>query len=99
MKKTLIKLSFLLWGIILTNTSLGQLNKAYFFFKGEELLSKQKFNEALPYLNTLIGIDSTIYEGWFLRGVAKYNLGDFYGAISDFDKTIKSFIIYKSLKT
>ncbi|HOZ15603.1 MAG TPA: tetratricopeptide repeat protein [Tenuifilaceae bacterium] len=89
MKRRLIKLSFLLWGIILTNTSFGQLNKAYFFFKGEELLSKQKFNEALPYLNTLIGIDSTLYEGWFLRGVAKYNLGDLYGAISDFDKTIK----------
>ncbi|BDX39443.1 hypothetical protein CYCD_27980 [Tenuifilaceae bacterium CYCD] len=89
MKKTILILILVVIGFIQSNPSYGQLNKAYFFYKGEELLSQQKFTQALPYLNTLIAIDSTLFEGWFLRGVAKYNLGDINGAISDFDKTIK----------
>lgn len=62
----------------------AQLNKAYFFYKGEEFLSKGMYNRALPFLNTLIAIDSTLSDGWFLRGVAKYNLGDIHGALADF---------------
>jgi len=68
----------------------GQLNKDYYYYKSEELISQRRFSEALPVLNTLIGIDSSLYEGWFLRGVAKYNLGDIRGAISDFDKSLKA---------
>ncbi|MBR7067360.1 MAG: hypothetical protein IKI28_03470, partial [Bacteroidales bacterium] len=60
----------------------AQLNKAYFFYKGEEFMSKGQYSRALPYFNTLIGIDSTLAEGWFLRGVAKLNLGDVHGALS-----------------
>lgn len=89
MKKIIFIISFFILGFQSLNPLFGQLNKAYFFYKGEELLSQQKFTQALPYLNTLIGIDSTLYEGWFLRGVAKYNLGDVQGAISDFDRVIK----------
>ncbi len=60
----------------------GQLNKAYYYYKSEELISQGRYSESLPVLNTLIGIDSSLFEGWFLRGVAKYNLGDIRGAIS-----------------
>ncbi|MGD9978083.1 MAG: tetratricopeptide repeat protein [Bacteroidales bacterium] len=90
MKKTVIILLFV--NVIFTpgNRLLAQLNKAYFFYKGEELLSQQKYTQAMPYLNTLISIDSTLFEGWFLRGVAKYNLGDVQGAVSDFDRVIKT---------
>ncbi|MGE0077974.1 MAG: tetratricopeptide repeat protein [Bacteroidales bacterium] len=87
--KRFITLIAIIVGFSTINPTYSQLNKAYFFYKGEEFLSQQRFNEALPYLNTLIGIDSTLFEGWFLRGVAKYNLGDVQGAISDFDKTIR----------
>lgn len=89
MKKIIGILVLTLVGVISSTSTYSQLNKAYFFYKGEEFLSQQRFTEALPYLNTLIGIDSTLFEGWFLRGVAKYNLGDVQGAISDFDKTIR----------
>lgn len=68
----------------------GQLNKAYYYYKSEELISQGRYSESLPVLNTLIGIDSSLFEGWFLRGVAKYNLGDIRGAISDFDKSLKA---------
>jgi len=88
LKKFLI-IVVLLTGYQAIQPLFGQLNKAYFFYKGEELLSQQKYTQALPYLNTLISIDSSLYEGWFLRGVAKYNLGDIQGAISDFDRVIK----------
>lgn len=64
----------------------AQLNKAYFFYKGEEFMSQGQYNRALPYLNTLIGIDSSLAEGWFLRGVAKFNLGDVHGALSDLQR-------------
>lgn len=64
----------------------AQLNKAYFFYKGEEFMSKGQYSRALPYFNTLIGIDSTLAEGWFLRGVAKLNLGDVHGALSDLQR-------------
>ena len=65
----------------------GQLNKAYFFYKGEEYMAKGQYNMAMPYLNTLIGIDSTIAEGWLMRGVAKYNLGDVHGALADLSRS------------
>ncbi|MCB8964021.1 MAG: tetratricopeptide repeat protein [Bacteroidales bacterium] len=89
MKNFVTTVALALIGLININPAYSQLNKAYFFYKGEELLAQQKYTQALPYLNTLIGIDSSLFEGWFLRGVAKYNLGDIPGAIADFDKTIK----------
>lgn len=82
-KKFVLLVTFLL---VISNSAYSQLNKAFFFYKGEDFLSKGQYSMALPYLNTLIGIDSTLSEGWFLRGVAKYNLGDVYGAVADFQK-------------
>ena len=84
-----LKFTVVLLVVVLATTTAinAQLNKAYFFYKGEELLSKGQYNKALPFLNTLIGIDSTLSEGWFLRGVAKYNLGDIHGALSDFQRS------------
>lgn len=65
-----------------------QLNKAYFYLKAEKLIAKNRFAEALPYINTLIQADSTLIEGWFLRGIARYNLGDLYGADTDFSHAL-----------
>ncbi len=69
-------------------TSKAQFNKPYFFFRGEELISKGNYKEAIPVLNTLIGADSTIHEAWFLRGVARYYQGDLPGAQNDFNKCL-----------
>lgn len=74
--------------LLSTITSTAQLNKAYFFYQGQRLISQNKFTEAIGYLNTLIEVDSTIAEGWFLRGIAKYYLNDLHGSINDFSKSI-----------
>ena len=75
--------------IFLINTSFAQLNKAYFFYQGQKLISQSRFKESISFLNTLIDTDSSVFEGWFLRGVAKYYLQDYHGAINDFSKSIK----------
>lgn len=88
MKKILQIVTILLFTAFFQMESYGQLNKAYFYYKGQELLSRQQYKESLKYINTLLGIDSTIHEAWFLRGIAKYNLGDISGSASDFNKAL-----------
>lgn len=68
--------------------SKAQFNKAYFFYKGEELISKGNYADAIPFLNTLLNVDSTIHEAWFLRGVARYYQNDLIGAENDFSKCL-----------
>lgn len=75
--------------IITVNGVNAQFNKAYFFYKGEELISKGEYAEAIPMLNTLLNVDSTIHEAWFLRGVARYYQGDMIGAQKDFHRCLK----------
>ncbi len=74
--------------ILVSPTGFPQFNKAFFFYRSEELISQGKYNEAIPVLNTLINVDSTIHEAWFLRGVARYYQNDFAGAQNDFDKCL-----------
>ncbi|MHC1705166.1 MAG: tetratricopeptide repeat protein [Tenuifilaceae bacterium] len=85
-----IKHIILITLIFIGVSSSAQLNKAYFFYQGQRLISQDKYTEAIRYLNTLIEIDSTLAEGWFLRGAAKYYLNDFHGSINDFSKSIKN---------
>jgi tetratricopeptide (TPR) repeat protein len=69
-------------------SSSAQLNKAYFYYQGQKLITQNKFTEAIRYLNVLIETDSTIAEGWFLRGVSKYYLNDLHGSLRDLSKSI-----------
>jgi len=71
-----------------TLSASAQLNKAYFYYQGQRLITQDKYTEAIHYLNTLIEVDSTLAEGWFLRGVAKYYLNDLQGSKNDFSKSI-----------
>ena len=52
------------------------------FAKNE--LDKENFTEAIKYLNNFIKYRPASYEGYFLRGYAKYSLDDFIGAEKDF---------------
>ncbi len=67
----------------------AQLNKAYFYYQGQRLITQDRFTEAIRYLNTLIEVDSSLAEGWFLRGVAKYYLNDFQGSKDDLTKSLE----------
>lgn len=84
------KLTVIIIIVFITATSVtAQLNKAYFLYQGQRLITQDRFTEAIRYLNTLIEVDSNITEGWFLRGVAKYYLNDIQGAKEDLTKSIE----------
>jgi tetratricopeptide (TPR) repeat protein len=51
---------------------------------GKIELEKENYTEAIKYFNNSIKHRSASYEGYFLRGIAKYSLDDFIGAEKDF---------------
>lgn len=88
--KRLLAALFLLLSICLHGggEAFAQLNKPYFFYKGRELIVSGDYREAIEMLNLLLRTETKEYEGYFLRGVAKYNLDDLVGAEADFTSAI-----------
>ncbi|MDR2359265.1 MAG: tetratricopeptide repeat protein [Prevotellaceae bacterium] len=66
----------------------AQYNKQYFIYRGRQFLVDNKFAQAINNFNTLITADTMLYEAYFYRGIAKYNLNDFVGAQADFTKAL-----------
>ena len=66
----------------------AQYNREYFFWVGRQQMMQNEFTEAIRTLNVLLRFDKDAYEGYFLRGIAKYNLDDLIGAESDFTTAI-----------
>lgn len=48
-----------------------------------------RFAYAINDFNILVQADTSLYEGFFFRGIAKYNLNDYIGALQDFNKAIQ----------
>jgi tetratricopeptide (TPR) repeat protein len=94
--KRILKLAFstIAAVLLLCGMANAQLNKFYFFNRARILIGSEDYSQAIQSLNTLIKVDSTIAEAWFLRGVAKYNLNDIIGAQQDFSKSIKFNPVY-----
>lgn len=67
----------------------GQINVDYYMDKGKENLEKNKFLDAIEYFNTIIRFKPDQNDAWYLRGAAKYFLGDDRGAIEDLSVAIK----------
>ncbi len=67
----------------------AQLNKSYFYYVGREFLIDSRYREAIETLNILLKVDPEAYEGYWLRGIAKYNLEDLLGAEADFTRAIE----------
>lgn len=67
----------------------AQYNKAYFFYVGRSFLIDNRYQDAIETLNILLKVDPNAYEGYFLRGIAKYNLDDLLGAELDFTIAIE----------
>lgn len=72
--------------VVLTGawTASTQYNKEYFFHMGRRFMMNDDYQEAIRTLNVLLRFDEDAYEGYFLRGIAKYNLDDLLGAEADF---------------
>ena len=79
----------LLLFLIIPLVSLAQLNLNYFIQKGKYKLYYYKYSEAIEAFNTVIKHKPNYAEAFYLRGIAKYNLGDFYGAEKDYSKTLE----------
>ncbi len=69
--------------------SYAQLNRQHIYYVGQELITEGKYKSAIDVLNILLRSDSTSTDGYFLRGISKYNLGDLIGARNDFSNAIK----------
>ncbi|MBO7249350.1 MAG: hypothetical protein J6U88_04660, partial [Bacteroidales bacterium] len=90
MKKAFIIILLLLsFGVARAQWDIDQ-----FFYRGQHSLVEGKYAEAIDNFNVLVRLDGKLYEAYFFRGIAKYNLGDFVGAQIDFDKTLEINPIY-----
>ncbi len=91
MKKAL--LITILW-FITAATAGAQYDKTNFFYRGRQALMDNKYSQAINVFNLLIKTDTTLYEAYLFRGIAKYNLNDFVGAQADFSKSIQINPVY-----
>lgn len=72
----------------------AQINRRYIHYLGQELIVEGEYEGAIDALNVLLRVDKNSYNAYFLRGVAKYNLGDYIGAESDFTSAININPVY-----
>ena len=77
----------------------AQYNKEYFFWMGRTCMMNNDYQEAIRTLNTLLRFDDEAFEGYFLRGIAKYNLDDLVGAEADFSTAIRLNPVYTQAYT
>ncbi len=84
-KRTIISATLTIAIIFISALSLrGQYNKNYFYWVGRNCMINNDYHGAIDVLNSLLRFDDNATEGYFLRGVAKYNLNDLLGADADF---------------
>ena len=76
------------------NSAHGQINYINFIMMAKHELSEQRYTEAIQRLNIAISAKPDNFDGYFLRGVAKYSLGDYRGAIDDFSRTLEIHPLY-----
>ena len=74
---------------VLEFDSTGKQAEAAFYYLGRLKMLIGKNEEAIKHFDRLLGLVSTDYEGYFLRGTAKSNIMDIDGSIKDFDLAIK----------
>ena len=77
----------------------AQYNREYFFWVGRQQMMENEFTEAIRTLNVLLRFDQDAYEGYFLRGIAKYNLDDLIGADADFTIAINKNPVFTTAYT
>ena len=87
-RKVIVSLLFSLTLLFSTNTH-AQYNKEYFFWVGRNCMMNNNYQEAITTLNILLRFEPDVYEAYFLRGIAKYNLNDLLGADADFTIAIE----------
>lgn len=86
MRNSVRLLCFLL---LASSACLAQINKQHFYEKGRNDLIKKNYLNAIESFNILTQADPSLYDAYFFKAIAKYNLGDFIGAQADFTKAVE----------
>ncbi len=92
--KRLLHTLILVTALLTVSRSHAQYNREYFFWVGRTCMMNNNYQEAIRTLNTLLRFDEEAFEGYFLRGIAKYNLDDLIGAEDDFTTAIRLNPVY-----
>ncbi|RLD28661.1 MAG: hypothetical protein DRI73_11445, partial [Bacteroidetes bacterium] len=76
--------------ILLLNNqgAFAQINIQHYINQGQRSLFRNDNSDAIRKFNLVIKINPELFQPYFFRGLAKYNLGDYIGARSDFSKAI-----------
>jgi tetratricopeptide (TPR) repeat protein len=88
-KNTLYRTFFvflLLFSLVLTGFS--QVNTKRFLAMGRTDLFNDNYTESIKNLTVAVNAAPNKFEPYFYRGLAKYSLGDYNGAIADLNKSI-----------
>ena len=80
--------------LLLGFNSYSQLNHKHFILMGRIDLSEENYSDAMYNFNNAIIAKPKDFEGYFLRGIAKYSLNDYIGAVNDFTKTLEFHPLY-----
>ncbi|MDY0077399.1 MAG: tetratricopeptide repeat protein [Bacteroidales bacterium] len=80
--------------VLISSVLQAQVNYRHFILAGRIDLSEERFFESIRNFNTAIRYDSDNFEAYFLRGVAKFNLSDYQGALADFSRTLEIHPLY-----
>lgn len=76
--------------ILLSSLSVfSQLNIKHFLGTGRYAIFKQEYTEAIDRFSKVIEVKPEYAEAYFLRGIAKYSLGDYLGAREDYTAAIR----------
>ncbi len=68
--------------------SMAQINIQNLINQGQRSLFRNDNADAIRKFNLAIKINPELFQPYFFRGLAKYNLGDYVGARSDFSKAV-----------
>jgi tetratricopeptide (TPR) repeat protein len=75
---------------LLKYSALGQLNMSYWLNNGINSIIENKNQIAIEYFNTILRFHPDMAEAYYYRGISKFNLSDFRGALSDFSMAVKN---------
>ena len=74
--------------ILLCSGAAAQINVNNYIFRSKQAIVDDQYPEAIELLNAVIKVHPQMHDPYFLRAIAKYNLGDYKGAENDLNKAI-----------
>lgn len=74
--------------LFLSSALHGQINVNNYIFRGKQAIVNNQYPDAIELLSEVIQVRPEMHEPYFLRAIAKYNLGDFKGAETDLTRSL-----------